>query len=181
MRVAIDGTQSTGKTTLLTALREEHLGDFIFLNEAARRLAPQVGISVTEDWAALFESPSRHLEFLRRLFAYQSSLEAEARHFMVDGSLYKILAYALTFGFAVDDVTASTNEISYDLIVYCPPNIAFQDDGFRYQENRDELAARLEQLYDRLYGGRLMIASGSTRERVEQVHSALHQSNPQEF
>jgi hypothetical protein len=89
MRIAIDGTQSTGKTTLLTALREEHLGDFVFLDEAARRLAPHVGISVTKDWAALFESPSRHLEFLRRLFAYQSSLEAEARHFMVDGSYTK--------------------------------------------------------------------------------------------
>jgi predicted ATPase len=173
MRVAIDGTQSTGKTTLFTALREENLTGFAFLDEAARKLAPRLGINVTEDWVALFGSPSRHLEFLRELYQYQSSVESGAAQFVADGSLYKILAYGLVFGFAVDDITASTSEISYDLIIYCPSNIAFQDDGFRYQEKRDQLAERLESLHQRFHRGMLIVARGPTEERLKQVCSAL--------
>jgi nicotinamide riboside kinase len=173
MRVAIDGTQSTGKTTLLTALREKNLAGFAFLDEAARQLAPRLGINLTQDWAALFESPSRHLGFLRDLYQYQSSLEKGAGQFIVDGSLYKILAYASVFGFSLDEVAANISEISYDLIVYCPPNVAFLGDGFRYEEKRTEVAEELESLYTRFYRGSLIVADGSTIERVERVSSAL--------
>jgi nicotinamide riboside kinase len=173
MRVAIDGTQSTGKTTLFTALRQENLTGFAFLDEAARKLGPRLGIKITQDWVALFGSPSRHLDFLRELYQYQSSLENSACRFITDGSLYKILAYASVFGFALDDVSPNIRDILYDLIVYCPPNVAFQGDGFRYEEKRTELAEELQSLHARFYRGALIVANGSTSERLDQVQSAL--------
>jgi nicotinamide riboside kinase len=181
IRIAIDGTQSTGKTTLFTALQQqEDLRGFAYLEEAARHLAPKAGIHATEDWLALFESPTRHVEFLQRLYAYQTSLEAEAGRFIVDGSLYKILAYAEVFGFALHDVTDTVNDIRYDLIVYCPRDIAFQSDGFRYQEKRNELAERLELLHARFHRGPLIVTTGSASERVTQVRLALAELKPEQ-
>lgn len=180
-RIAIDGSHSTGKTTLLRHLESELsiVHYFNFLEETARRLAPQEFLFTPEDWAHLFKSQERHQAFLQRLYNFQKKEEKINHPFIIDGSLYKVLAYAQVFGFDYQDIGIDIEKVSYDLIIYCPIEIDFRTDGFRYAEHRQAVDTILRQFHQFLYKGLILEVHGSIEERMRQIIAIIEVEKPE--
>lgn len=174
-RIAIDGSHSTGKTTLLQRLanRLELNQAFTFLGEAARAMASSAQLFTPEDWEHLFHHPQQHQRFQQGLYAFQKRQEEAHIPFMVDGSLYKIMAYAEHFGFDQKAIGVNLVEASYDLILYCPLEIDFVADGFRYADHRREVDGILRKLLQKFHKGRLVEVHGSVEARVDQILAVL--------
>ena len=97
-RVAIDGAQSTGKTTLFDQLRSTLSDRARFIPEASREVAGRFGVVGTADWAGLIADQSRLREFFEAEEEYQRLAEGGGGSFVVDSSIYQIRAYREYFG-----------------------------------------------------------------------------------
>lgn len=140
MRIAIDGVQSTGKTTLFEALRKRNITGLSCIPEAARVTAPSMGITSPETWNRVLTNRDLTLEFFSRLKRWQEEQERSAESFIVDSSFFIHQAYKEYFGVSGIDFLDRT----YDLILFLPTiGMPFREDGFRFSTGREEV----EQLY----------------------------------
>lgn len=138
IRIAVDGAQSTGKTTLVGKLAERYGDGFSYLDEAAIVVAPQFSVQREDDWAPLIRSPGRLQAFFDAEERAQRANERSARSFVADGSRLLIWAYRQHF-LAPTPIPAPT----YDLILFCGIESEFTSDGFRFAGGREAV--------DRLY------------------------------
>ncbi|MDZ4802001.1 MAG: AAA family ATPase [Bryobacteraceae bacterium] len=137
MRIAIDGAQSTGKTTLHQTLKQCLSGLLSFIPEASRVLASSFGIRAAEDWPTLLSDHKRLSEFFDAEERWLIEVEDANCRFIVDSSLMLIAAYRSYF-----DCSAGCDllrERSYDLILYCPVSSDAINDGFRFNHGRTEV------------------------------------------
>ena len=180
-RIAIDGTHSTGKSTLLNQLMTvDEIGEtYDRIDEPVREVAPSLGVVSPEDWQQMFASQPRHLELLQKTVQRQWELERASEYFVIDGSLYKVLTYGLVVNFQIEDMTDLLPLFNYDLIIYCPLEIEFAADGFRFDNYREKVDHATHQLYQQHYRGELLPVTGSTEERVEQVLAHLTENQTQ--
>lgn len=140
LRIAIDGAQATGKTTLYRHLESRYREHFAFVPEASRVIAPAFDIRSEIDWQRLLSDHGRLEAFFTQEEAWQERME-QSPMFVVDSSMYMIQAYRRYFGHGVARRDLSDK---YDAILFCPTiNAAYTSDGFRFEIGRE----RIEQLY----------------------------------
>lgn len=138
LRVAIDGAQSTGKTTLWQQLRG-HYGSYVqFIPEASREIAPGFGIASATDWSLLLANPTRLQAFFEAEEKWLVRQECSDR-FVTDSSLYLIQAYRRVFNFQINETLLESAR--YDLLLYCTVVSPPTEDGFRFLERREQVDA----------------------------------------
>ncbi|MCS5696336.1 ATP/GTP-binding protein [Desulfofundulus thermocisternus] len=128
MRVALTGTHGTGKTTLATELARK-LG-LPLITEQARRVARAMGIGHVRQ---LVKDKALAWRFQKAVLREQIRAENDCPDgFISDRSTLDCWAYWAAYGLGNDpeyrDLCLSR---PYDLLVYVPPEIPCQADGFR--------------------------------------------------
>lgn len=98
MLIAIDGAQSTGKTTLFDELRHHFGPRFHYSREPSRLIATSVGIRTSSDWRRLLASPPELERFFTAEERLRSADQATHDDLIEDSSLYLIAAYRHVFG-----------------------------------------------------------------------------------
>ncbi len=165
MRIAVDGAHGTGKTTLLEAL-STHIPSWNIIEEGARELARDFGVSSTEDWESLYQDEGRHRKFLLALVRRQEERE-RTQPFLSDGSIYRIFAYARTA--AIDIPSGPLLRARYDLIAYCPLDFPIKKDGLRFTHARESVDDELRKIIVAFHRGPLILIRGSVSERLAKI------------
>lgn len=144
MRIAIDSSQSTGKTTLLCQLSKTHLHlRYSFIEEASRYVAPKFGVLTSTDWQRLLEDKIRLRQFFEAEESWQLEHEKNETSWIIDSSLFLTAAYRIFFGIEVDLSLLSSR--SYDLILYCPVGSSnVVENGFRFGVGRERWTRSIE-------------------------------------
>lgn len=171
MKIGICGTHSTGKTTLVEALRtEDYFKDFFFDINVTRWIK-EAGLPINEDTS----DASQEINLIKRI-AHLNSFE----DLICDRTIIDVLAYS-TAGSKITQRSLEyqtrlydLNVYKYDYILYLPPDIAVVDDGVRgvepvYRSHIDELIknslyALTPDLKDRVH-----LIRGSIRQRIQMI------------
>jgi nicotinamide riboside kinase len=133
MRIAIDGTMSSGKTTLFEALRKSVLSErFAFVPEASRRIAGEFGVTSMDDWKDLLADDRKLNEFFMREEEWLLTYETDKC--VVDSSFFLIQAYRHYF--TDRPITEHALWPHYDLVLFCEPPPSGKLDGFRFLTGR---------------------------------------------
>ena len=140
-RVAIDGAQSTGKTTLHDHLRKVFSDAFVFVPEASRVVAPQMGVHSRADWEELLANPDRLAAFFDKEEEWLASHHTLDADILVDSSWYMIQAYRKVF--SSTSKQRREHHPVYDLVLFCSTDCPGEQDGFRFLKGREEV----EQIY----------------------------------
>jgi nicotinamide riboside kinase len=144
LKIAIDGAQSTGKTTLLKELASYFGSRFAYIPEASRIVAGRFGVHASSDWNELFSKKELLNEFFFEELRWQREQESQAESFIVDSSLLLVAAYRLLFG--IHEAQEEFVTEPYDLILYCPVLDPGIEDGFRFLSKRQDLDSIYRQL-----------------------------------
>ncbi len=142
LRVAIDGAQSTGKTTLWRQLRDHYGTQFDFIPEVSREIVPRFGILSATDWPVLLADRVRLLAFFEAEEQWLIKQE-RSRRFVTDSSLYAIQAYRSVFHFPINGPILEFPR--YDLLLFCAL-VPFSPDGFRFLEHREHIDVAYRQI-----------------------------------
>jgi alpha-ketoglutarate-dependent taurine dioxygenase len=180
MWVALTGTQSTGKTTLLDALVACDDIHATCIQEVARgviRRGHLLGKRATVTSHALYAATQLELEL-----AYDPSV---APYLLSDRCLIDLLAHARvnqTFGYTdwpdhFVDMLAAAARMScdrYDLFVYLPIEFAQEEDGVRDsdEEYRAAVGTEIRSLLDE-WGLPVLEARGPVATRIAELRAAL--------
>ena len=167
MKIAITGAQSTGKSTLLDALKKEYK-DVQFIEEITRDLKAQ-GYKINEDG-----NDNTQVQIMN-LHKKYSDLEGDVIYdrCALDGIVYT--HYLYNQGNISEDVFQKSlgifHEIinSYDKICYLKPEFDIVDDGERSVniKFRDDIVDIFD-YYIRTYNIEVINLTGSVNERVSQ-------------
>ena len=176
MKIAITGTHSVGKTTLAHACSESIGLPFVR------------GDTIKETLDTLF--PDRTLEELSaeefwtlEKMGLMNRIEAEKKHhkFVSDGCTLNSIAYALMEcgskinfkdGFNEFLTTALSNAYKYTHIIYLPPEISLEEDGFRPRSNGFRHGVD-EKIIELLHDFTFYTVTGSVERRVEQIRKIV--------
>lgn len=170
MKIAITGTQSTGKTTLLNALKEHDLfKDFKFIDEVTRSVKSE-GFKINEqgDDATQIAIIKKHLDNLKLAGA-----NAIYDRCFLDSLVYTYYLYQkgkVRIETLDSAYIAFENYIDqYDLIILLEPEFDVVADNVRSVsvEFRDEIA-KIFKYFIIKYNLCILRLSGSTVERVRQ-------------
>ena len=173
MKIAITGAQSTGKSTLLKALkRSNDLYGFEFIDELTGQIAAK-GININEEGSNMSQifTVTIHAENIMK------------KHFIsdrcaLDGLVYTKWLYdqGKVDQWIMDYALGVAKEVlpRYDYIFYLPPEIPIEDDGVRSSNEkfRDEIVALFEK-YTRELDVKLIELTGSVKERADKFRSVI--------
>jgi nicotinamide riboside kinase len=163
-RIAIDGAQSTGKTTLWTELQDHYGSKLLFIREAARAIAADFGIFEAADWPSLLSDVPRLAAFFAAEEEWQLTQELSGSGFVSDSSLYLIQAYKVAFGFPVDD--AVLKRARYDVLFHCTNVNPFTPDGFRFVAHREQVDLEYRKIITNCCTGRIVELTKDNRADV---------------
>jgi len=150
MKIALTGTHSTGKTTLLYDLAER-LPEYVVISEQLRRAAADLGLEKISDAHKRGLFSTLQWEGLRR----QVNMEEEAGDkFITDRAT---LDYDIYYRYGIGSGDSWAVKIAYsnlawhrlrkyDLIIYVPPNIPLVDDGVRHAEEGEQFRLEIDRL-----------------------------------
>ena len=173
MRAAITGAQSTGKSTLLNALKKEY-PNIKFVEEITRDLKAQ-GYKINEEG-----DDDTQVQIMNLHKKYSNSDEDVIYdRCALDGIVYT--HYLYNQGNISEDVFQKSLDIfheiinSYDKICYLKPEFDIVDDGERSTNKtfRDEIVDLFEQ-YIRFYNINVIVLTGSVEERVQQFKEVFN-------
>lgn len=167
MKIAIAGAQSTGKSTLLNALKQEY-SNIQFIEEITRELKAQ-GYKINEDG-----NDDTQIQIMN-LHKKYSTLSEDAIYdrCALDGIVYT--QYLYDNGNISEEVYQTSLEIfeeiinRYDKICYLKPEFDIVDDGERSTNKsfRDDIVDLFEQYID-MYNLDVIVLTGSVEERIRQ-------------
>ncbi|MBU0470731.1 MAG: AAA family ATPase [Nanoarchaeota archaeon] len=176
MKIAITGTHSTGKTTLAHACSESLGLHFVrgdTIKDTVEKLFPGKKLdqlSAEESWT------------LERV-GLSNRIDAEQQHdeFVSDGCTINSVAYALMEcgdtvetrdGFDEFQRTALSNANAYTHLIYLPPEISLEDDGFRPLSNGFRHGVD-ERIHTLLQEFPFYAITGTVDRRVEQIRKIV--------
>jgi nicotinamide riboside kinase len=168
-KIAIDGSQSTGKTTVFEQIKSllDGNSDIHFIEEMAGVVAKnEMNVKTAKDWEMLLNDRERYNLFVSLLVAKQTEKES-AIPFISDSSLYRIYAYAMENG--VDITEAELTKVKYDLVLYCPIEFEFVHNDFRSIHLRESVNERLLGLIKKYHKGKFLEIKGSIEERQKVI------------
>ena len=185
MYIAFTGAQSTGKSTLIEALKSNDLikNKFNFIESITRKIKAQ-GFLINEDG-----NDQTQLAMLRGHLQLLS--ENRSKDCVADRCLIDVCAYTLylfenhnvsaevageVLSYLLDTVTFDNN---YDIIFYLTPEFDIVADGTRSESVvfRDRVAAIYEMLISmiEMQGKEVYRLSGSVEERKEAAYKVLRE------
>jgi nicotinamide riboside kinase len=168
LRIAIDGAQSTGKTTVFNHLRNAFRSAATFIPEASRKIALDFGVAQTSDWPELLSNPSRLREFFDAEEKWQRSAEDASDMFVADSSLLLVQAYRCHF--EQDYRFHCTFGSRYDVILYCPLSEGGVSDGFRFLDGRPAVAKAYEAIVlEQFHGDFIELPFGPSRLQTAEL------------
>lgn len=196
LRIGITGTHSTGKTTLARCLVEKLNNKdrrIILIKEQVRDVAADLSIQNVEEvarrgpkWFSLFQ-----WEILRRQINSEQYAVKNGYSFVSDRTTLDNLAYYM-LGNSGDSeavrkmyegIALKNMKRGYDLILYLPPAIPLEDDGFRQtdEEFRDKIDRAIRRLIA-LHGiACYTVKSIALNERVKEVLEAIPQKGAENY
>ena len=171
MKVAIDGTHSTGKTTVWKILEADKYKDYKYIPELGSVIATNnFLVDSPLSWQELFNNKEKYTSFIDLLVDNQKNQE-NCKNVFIDSSLYRAFAYAIENGLSISDSLIS--EIKYDVIFYCPIEFDFIDDDFRFNFFRKEVDKRLFDLIKKYHHGKLVLLNGTIENRINLIKQTI--------
>lgn len=175
MRLALTGSSSTGKTTLLTDLRTSTMFEDYYVSQGdTRTIMDNMGISSQD----LLSDCSKLRRFQWAIFEDKVKREGQALNIIAERSFIDYASYWLARCRTKDDETIEyvqkCMEMSrrYDLHVHLPANrLAFEADGYR-PENMSfqrDVAEKIVKMLDSLNCEYLTVETCDHRRSVEIV------------
>jgi len=196
LRIGIVGTHSTGKTTLARCLVEKLNNEgqrVLLIKEQVRSVAADLSIQNVEEvarrgpkWFSLFQ-----WEILRRQINSEQYAVKNGYSFVSDRTTLDNLAYYM-LGNSGDSkavrkmyegIALKNMKRGYDLILYLPPVIPLEGDGFRQtdEEFRDKIDRAIRRLIA-LHGiDCYTVKSIALNERVKEVLEAIPQKGAENY
>ena len=176
MRIAITGTQGTGKTTLLKELRkiEPYKSSYTFVTELTRKLHEK-GYPINEQGT----------DEVQRILAQQCVEASLIPNSIADRCVLDNIVFT-TFLFNEGKVNQETmndaiekfeaNISNFDIIFYVRPEFDLVDDGVRTTSisTRDKVFALFEHYIDK-YQLPVVLLSGSVEERMKTILGTIEQ------
>jgi nicotinamide riboside kinase len=176
MKIAFTGAQSTGKTTLLQAVKsnEEFRYKYEFIDEITRRMVKK-GLKINEAGGNTTQLliMNKHIKNL----LYQNVIMDRC---VLDGVVYtdwlhwegKVQTWVWEYAKNVFDHYVNR----YDVIFYLKPEFDIVDDGVRSVDIsfRDEIVQRFER-YIKHVRVPIVTLSGTVEQRLEQFYNTLEQ------
>jgi nicotinamide riboside kinase len=175
MRIAFTGAQSTGKTTLLEAIKqnEEFRYKYEFIDEITRRMIKK-GLKINEAGGNTTQLLIMN-EHIKNLL-YEDVIMDRC---MLDGLVYtdwlcwegKVKTWVYEYAKNVFDHYINR----YDLIFYLKPEFDIVDDGVRSVDIkfRNEIVERFER-YVKHIQVPVIILSGTVEQRLEQFYNTIN-------
>jgi len=175
MRIAFTGAQSTGKTTLLEAIKqnEEFRYKYEFIDEITRRMVKK-GLKINEAGGNTTQLLIMN-EHIKNLL-YEDVIMDRC---MLDGLVYtdwlhwegKVKTWVYEYAKNVFDHYINR----YDLIFYLKPEFNIVDDGVRSVDIkfRNEIVERFER-YVKHVQVPVIILSGTVEQRLEQFYNTIN-------
>ncbi len=177
MKIAISGAQSTGKTTLLNAIKKDFrrngmLQKYTFFDELTRKIH-QEGIKINED--------GNNLTQLLTLNVHVNNIVHN--NFVSDRSIIDAVCYT-HYLYSEDKVSEwvmnyANNALKeivylYDRIYYLPNEIPIEDDGVRSSNKnfRDDIVELFE-YYIQEYNLPVITLKGTVEERTNKFYNTL--------
>ncbi len=155
--VAIIGAPSSGKTTLVNALKGR---GFNIIEEQPRKFIPR------------FDMENDRLSFQKKVFSELVRLEGEAEGLtFTDTGRFCNLAYLKYYGLPVPEVFEPHLDFSYHR-VFEAEVLPFVDDGVRREKDSERIARLIRKEYVKR-GMEPIRVGGTTEERVEKVLESL--------
>jgi nicotinamide riboside kinase len=176
MKIAFTGAQSTGKTTLLQAVKsnEEFRYKYEFIDEITRRMVKK-GLKINEAGGNTTQLLIMN-EHIKNLL-YQNVIMDRC---VLDGVVYtdwlhwegKVQTWVWEYAKNVFDHYVNR----YDVIFYLKPEFDIVDDGVRSVDIsfRDEIVQRFER-YIKHVRVPIVTLSGTVEQRLEQFYNTLEQ------
>ena len=168
MKIAISGAHSTGKTTLVNALKDsEKLNDFIFRSNLLRGLK-EMGIPINE-----IGNTTTQLYVMTKFYEFLNTPgDAILDRCALDGMAYTMYFYN-DMSFEMQQVFEGLFEQmvrKYDAICYVVPELPLKDDGVRSMDKNfyEQVVQNFEILIEEFQIPVHRI-SGSVEQRTEQV------------
>jgi len=173
MRIAIDGTHSTGKTTLWNILKiDKTYRNFKFIPEIGSVIAKRdYSINSPIGWMELFKNKKKYSNFIDVLLKKQIHEENINNNFIADSSIYRICAYAIINNVIIpDDILCNP---FYDIIFYCPIEFDFIEDEFRYDFSRENVDKKLRELLEKHHKGKIIPLTGIIQDRLALISDSI--------
>ena len=177
MLISFTGAQSTGKTTLLNALKDNILlSRFNFVDEITRNIQKE-GFKINEDGnddtqAIIMRTHLRNTEFKRAI------LDRCA----LDGLVYTYYLFKKKKVSA--NAVANAEEIfkkcisKYDIIFYTKPEFKIVKDGVR--SNSKKFRRDIDKLFKKTiksFNLNVVVLKGSVKERLNTIYKVLRENN----
>lgn len=177
MKIGITGTHSTGKTTLLHALRSEPEFNGFEICDEVTRWVKSIGVEINEGGSDL----SQELIMMKHVYNLYMFDDMLADRTVLDGLVY---TRALHLSKKVSDRTMRNvhNTFTrcigeYDFLFYISPEFDIADDGVRSVDK--EWQTIVQQIFeDSIDSFKIPVIkiTGSVRQRVEQVLNHINKS-----
>lgn len=171
MRIGITGTHSTGKTTLVEALRTEPYFSDYFYDINVTRWVRSLGLPINEDTV----DSSQEINMIKRI-AHLNSYDK----IISDRTILDVFAYSRagknisSRSLKYQEDLINRNISKYDILFYLPMEIPVADDGVRtidpvYREQIDNYIVELLKTHEKKNNLTVVKLTGSVRNRIQQI------------
>lgn len=177
MKIGITGTHSTGKTTLLHALRSEPVFEGFEVCDEVTRWVKSLGVSINEAGSDL----SQELVMMKHVYNLHMYDDMLTDRTVLDGLVY---TRALHLSKRISDRTMKrVHDVfekcigEYDFLFYIAPEFDIEDDGTRSTDKEWQIA--VEQIFEDTidhFQIPIIKIKGSVRQRIEQVLKHINKS-----
>ena len=179
MKIGFCGTHSTGKTTLVEALKTEPLFRDKYITDVnVTRWVKSLGFEINEKTS----EHGQEINLLKRIAHIHSYPNIVADRTIIDVLAYSIAGnrrgHISDKSIEYQKYLVNTNISAYDYIFYLPMDIEVTDDGVRaidpaFRTEIDDIIT--DSLHELGIGYKTV--SGSVRQRVEQILNTIGENN----